>query len=124
MNELIKPLSVELLSGEEVFELLGIPTKFPKELVEELSIETAVLYSNGTLNFDEADCIVNNLWGLWTTNDNYFKDSEYGDISRECYEAFDAGEYIRSTDGEDVDPELKYTKPLIEALLKKVDNMV
>jgi hypothetical protein len=33
--------------------------------------------------------------------------------------AFDAGEYYRETDDRSIDPSEKYTRPLIEILLRK-----
>jgi flagellar biosynthesis component FlhA len=46
MNEILKKLSKELLSGKEVAELLDNPKDFPIKLVENLSIETALNYWN------------------------------------------------------------------------------
>jgi hypothetical protein len=63
---------------------------------------------------------MNNLQTFWVTNEHYCKNFEFGKISWECYEAFDAGEYIRSTDSIEIDPAEKYSKPLIEKLLKRL----
>jgi len=123
MNELLKKLSEELLSGQEVGEIFGDPKDFPTELVENISIETALNYWNGKMEFEEGDCIMNNLQGFWVTNDRFVQNFGFGKISWACYEAFDAGEYIRRTDNPDIDPAEIYTKPLIEKLLKEIKKI-
>ena len=47
----------------------------------------------------------------------------FSDIAWECFEAFDAGEYYRSTGDSKLDPVDIYTKPLIEELLKKMNKI-
>lgn len=123
MNEILMKLSMELLSVEKVREILGNPKDFPTELVEKLSIEAALNYWNGKMDFEEGDFIMNNLQGFWITNDHFVKNFEFGKISWKCYEAFDSGEYLRSTDKPDIDPAEIYTKPLIEKVLREIKKI-
>ncbi|MDY7396340.1 hypothetical protein UMM65_13900 [Aureibaculum sp. 2210JD6-5] len=120
MNELLKKLSKEILSGTEVGEIIGNPKDFPIRLIEKLSIETALNYWNGKIDFEEGDCIMNNLQGFWVTNDHYCQNFAFGKIPWACYEAFDAGEYLGTTDNSDIDPVEVYTKPMIYKLLREI----
>ena len=123
MTEILNKLSKESLSGPEVSEILGNPSDFPTELVENLSIKTAIDFWNGKIDFEDGDMIMNNLQTLWATNDHFFKNFGFGKISWTCYEAFDAGEYIRPTDNPNTDPIEKYTKPILESLLKGLNKI-
>ena len=119
VKDILEKLSKELLSGPEVAEIFGDPKVYPTKLIEDLSIETAKRYWKGEIDFGDGDCIMNNLQSYWVTNDDFVKHFEFGRIAWECYEAFDAGEYLRSTDDSEIDPAEKYTKPLIERLLRR-----
>jgi hypothetical protein len=52
------------------------------------------------------------------TNEDYVKNHGFSGIAWECYNAFDSGEYYRKEDEPNIDPAEKYTKPLIQAILK------
>lgn len=112
-------LSRELLSREQISAILGHPTQFPSKLIEELSIATALKYWNGQMTYHDGDCIMNNFFIFWTTNPSFDKSDELSETAWECYLAFDSGEFYRQDDDRSVDPAEKYTKPLIEELLKK-----
>ena len=120
MKELLERLSIKILSGQEVAEILGNPKDFPADVVEKISIETALQYWNGKIDFDDGDCIMNNLQSFWVTNKHFFRNFEFGKISWDFFEAFDAGEYIRPTDNPEIDPAEIHTKPQIERLLKEL----
>ena len=117
MNEVLNKLSKESLSGSEVSELFGNPEAFPTDLVENLSIQTAFDFWTGKMDCEDGDCIMNNLQTFWISNEHYVKNYEFGKASWICYEAFDAGEYIRPSDGPGIDPVEVYTKPIIKKLL-------
>ncbi|MEH1009472.1 hypothetical protein VDP25_17165 [Winogradskyella sp. ECml5-4] len=123
MTEILDKLSKDSLSGPEVSEILGNPTNFPTELVENLSIKTAFDFWNGKMDFEDGDCIMNNLQTFWVTNEHFVRNFGFGKVAWICYEAFDAGEYIRPTDSPDIDPVEKYTKPIIETLLKDLKKI-
>jgi len=112
-------LTNKSLGGIEVGKILDYPKEFPTELIENLALITALKYWNGEINYTDGDCIMNNLFAFWVTNNYYVDNYSFSDIAWECYEAFDAGEYYRTNDDRNIDPAEKYTKPLIEELLKK-----
>ena len=81
MNKILNKLSLELLSGKDISEILDHPKEYPIKLVEKLSIEVAKLYWNGKMSFEEGDCVMNNLQSFWVTNDYFVKNSGFGKIS-------------------------------------------
>lgn len=121
INSILDKLSREQLNGNVVADILGKPKSFPTELVEKLSIEAALKYWNGDIDFADGDCIMNNLYSYWQLNPLHFESEGFSKLSMDCYEAFDAGEYRREEDGPEVNPEEKYTKPTIEEILKSIN---
>jgi hypothetical protein len=107
------------LKGNQVAEILNNPIEYPTELIEKLSLETAMKFWDGKINYENGDCIMNNIYTFWVTNEHFFKNYGFSDIAWECFEAFDSGEYFRKEDKENIDLSEKYTKPLIENLLIK-----
>src|SRR5690606_20735496 len=95
------------------------PTEFPKKLFEELSLATALRYWNGQITYRDGDCIMNNLYNYLMNNTAIDKSEEFFGITWDCYLAFDAGEFNRDNDDKSIEPSEKYTKPLIESILKK-----
>lgn len=123
MTEILDKLSKESLSGPEIGEIIGNPSDFPAELVEKLSLKTAVDFWNGKMDYEDGDMIMNNLQTFWVTNEHYVRNFGFGEIAWVCYEAFDAGEYLRSTDNPDIDPAEVYTKPILEKLLTELKKI-
>lgn len=115
---ILAKLSKEILKGNHVSYILNNPIKFPTQLIEELSLETALKYWNGKMNFRDGDCIMNNLYIYWMTNECFIKNNGFSGIAWECYEAFDSGEFYRYNDERSIDPSEKYTRPLVESLLR------
>jgi hypothetical protein len=93
------------------------------ELLDELEHFVAKQYFTDQLQFDEADKIMNAAWSLCVSED-YWADHDrtVPEATREVFEAFDAGEYSHAGDDPSVDPEVKYTKPLIAAFLASHSN--
>lgn len=118
-EKLLAELSKEILSGEKVANILNNPKEFPARLIEKLSVETALKYWNGQISYEEGDCIMNNIFTFWMTNEHHVKNYAFGEIAWECYGAFDSGEYYRENDDKSINPAEKYTKPLVGELLKK-----
>ncbi|MFZ5637768.1 MAG: hypothetical protein ACOY82_14400 [Pseudomonadota bacterium] len=89
----------------------------------ELAIYVATRYASGQMDFDEADKIMNVAWSICVSKEFWEEyDRIVPEVTYEVYEAFDAGEYYHSGDGPDVDPEVKYTKPMIAAFLASRNN--
>ena len=124
IEKILNELSKENLSGTQVSEILHNPKEYPTELIEKLSLETALKYWNGKMDYEDGDCIMNNIYAFWVTNEYYFKNYGFSEVAWECYDAFDSGEYYRKEDTENIDPAEKYTKPLIENLLRKRKKVI
>lgn len=118
-EKIIEALSRKILDGNKVSDILNNPGEFPTKLIEEISLETALKYWNGQIDYEDGDCIMNNLFIYWMTNDYFVRNFEFSGIVWECYQAFDSGEFYRSNDDRSIDPSEKYTKPLVESLLRK-----
>lgn len=122
-NDLLNLLSKRKLDVKEVHGILGNPKKFPTDLIEKISIETALKYWTNNLAFKDGDCIMNNLYFYWQLNPDNTAPENFSKISMDCYEAFDAGEYQHAQDGLEINPEQKYTKPMIAAVLKSINRI-
>jgi hypothetical protein len=118
MERMLAELSDGILSANQVSSILGNPKEFPTALIEELSIETALKYWKEKISYEAADYIMNNLYSFWVNDHHFVKTYPFTDVAWECFEAFDAGEYHRANDDKSISPDIKYTKPLIEELLK------
>lgn len=116
---MLAELSKEILSGNQVADIFDNPKEFPTHLIEKLSLETALKYWTGQINYQDGDRIMNRMFAFWITNDYYVRNCPFSDIAWECYEAFDSGEYYRDGDDRSIDPAETYTRPLVENLLRK-----
>jgi hypothetical protein len=85
-----------------------------EEFCDTFSNRVAEQYAACRVPFEVADAAMNCLW-------------EYAGIGEECFipeyservfEAFDAGEYNHSEDPPGTDPEQRYTRPLIEEIMR------
>ena len=110
-------LSKEILSSAEIEDILKIVDDYPTELFENLSLQTALKYWRGEISFNEGDMIMNNLFNVSTVKER--NSTEIPTIAWDCFLAFDSGEFYRKDDDKTIAPPEKYTKPLIEILLKK-----
>jgi hypothetical protein len=116
---ILEKLSKELLNGNQVCDILNNPIEFPTRLIEEISLATALKYWKGEMDYFDGDCIMTNLFGFWVTDERYFKNRDFPDIAWECYEAFDSGQFVREHDDNSIVPSEKYTRPLVESLLRR-----
>lgn len=92
------------------------------DLLDELSYVVASRYSANEIDFEEADAVMNALWAVCVSNEFWADyDRTIPPVTNAVYLAFDAGEYDRESDPPGTDPEVKYTRPLIEAFLAEHD---
>jgi|SRR6476469_7801716 len=119
IEKALAELAYDILDMSRVSDILNNPKEFPVSLVEELSIKTALKYWEGNLHFEDADCIVNNLYFFWVCNEYFVTKFSFPDAAWECFLAFDAGEFHHPNDDSSINPEEKYTRPLVKKLLKK-----
>lgn len=116
----IQYIYLELLKSEkEIEEILNYPSIFPSKIIESLSIKIAHNYCKKDLDYSTANDLISNLFGYYLTNENFFKNYTFPEVSWEIFNAFDAGEYHHKGDDKEVDPVEKYTYTEIENILKK-----
>ena len=87
------------------------------DIFNDIAIELATRFQNGSMSYEDADGAINSVWGLMIVDA-----SEHGEgfslaqPAFDIYEAFDQGEYDHK-DGSD--PVEKYTKPRINEILNR-----
>ena len=116
---ILDKLSNSTIDGDQVSEILNNPKDFPSELIDKIALETAIKYWNGKITYQVGDYIMNHVYGFWLWNECYFKNFIFPKTAQECYDAFDSGEFNHTGDSSEIDPVEKYTKPQIEKLLRK-----
>lgn len=97
----------------------------PPEILDQLACHVAQQYMSGTMSFEDADTIMNAAFSVAVTEEFLARhDRTIPPLMYEVYEAFDAGEFHHHGDASDIDPEVKYTKPLIQRFLAERENGV
>jgi hypothetical protein len=102
---------------ELIREFAQHPELTPAALLDELAIWVAIDYSSEMMTYTEADLIMNVAFSMVIRNLVEHKIEYIPPLMWEVYLAFDEGEYYHREDLPDVDPEVKYTKPLIAEFL-------
>lgn len=116
----IQNIYLELLKSEkEIEEILNYPSKFPSEIIENLSIKIAFNYWKKNIEYFTANELISILFGYYTTNENFFNNYTFPNFSWDIYNAFDAGEFHHKEDDKNVNPVEKYTNTEIQNILKK-----
>ncbi|WP_057262513.1 hypothetical protein [Duganella sp. Root1480D1] len=72
-------------------------------------------YHDGELEYEVADCALNSLNSYCLSQHQVMLPSYANDV----YLAFDQGEYMHADDDVGTDPEAKYTKPQIQAIVTR-----
>ena len=120
IEEIIFELSKENLNTVAIFNLFKNLQDHGTQLIEKMSLELALQFWNGQISYQDGNNVMYLLLNIARKfNETNFKEYEFSDIAWECYLAFDAGEYYHIGDDKTVDPSEKYTKFLIEIILKK-----
>ena len=118
-EKILAELSKEILGSDLVSDILNNPLEFPTELIDNLCIATALKYWNREIDYHSGDCIMNNLFFFWMANASSYHDCKFPDIAWECFNAFDTGEFYRENDDRSIDPSEKYTRPVVESILRE-----
>lgn len=93
------------------------------DLLDELSYVVASRYSANEMDFEVADAVMHALWAVCVSEEFWADcDRTIPPATNTVYAAFDAGECYRETDPLGTDPEVKYTRPLIDAFLADQDS--
>lgn len=93
------------------------------QMLDELAYFVAQQYAEGEMAFGVANEIMNAAWSVCVSEEFWADhDRTIPEVTRVVYQAFDEGEYLHPGDAPHVDPELKYTKPLIATFLALRNN--
>jgi len=103
--------------------IAGQTARSASTLLDDQSYFVAVQYSANKMTFEQADTVMNAVWSVCVSEEFWADyDRTVLEVTREVFEAFDAGEYYRQADPPGTDPENKYTKPLIAKFLAAHDK--
>jgi hypothetical protein len=87
-----------------------------------IALHVAREFLNGRIEFSQGDGIMNSLFSLATSPDFFYQNARViPPILFDIYLAFDAGEFVHAGDSKDIDPQVKYTKPMILAVLERIN---
>ena len=101
----------------ELVALMAETGSSKERLWEAVAGELALGFSEDTLSYNFCDDLANLMFG-WLDDDSNWPGVP--DFFMRVYLAFDAGEYRHRGDAEDVDPEVKYTRPLIAEIVREL----
>ncbi|WP_434604382.1 hypothetical protein J3P91_11940 [Pseudomonas sp. Z4-7] len=115
----LKELSVKAeADGLTLSDLVPICERFavaPHDVLNELSVAVAEGYLQGSLLYDFCNGVMNGIINavveVGMTND-------MPQPAFSLYQAFDQGEWFRSNDPPETDPGEKYTKPVVEEIMR------
>lgn len=88
-GQILADLTREVLRGDHAASIRNYPRKFPTELIEKLSLATALKHWNGQINHRDGDGIMNTIYTFLITNKDYVKKYKFPDIFWECYAHLD-----------------------------------
>ena len=113
----IAKVASDELTLEQAMSVAAVRSMPLSHLFDLASLHVARSYERTTLTFEDADRIMNGLWGLLFQQP--IENIVIPEITQDIFEAFDQGEYHHAGDSDDIDPEAKYTRPLVAAALAK-----
>jgi hypothetical protein len=116
--ELITAAESGVIGHELLRELARRTSTSQPSLLNGLAHHVARQYYHGEMSYEVADRAMNAAYSL-TVQEEYLaaNDRTLPNPMVEVFEAFDAGEYHHHGDPQHIDPEAKYTRPMIEAYL-------
>lgn len=85
------------------------------------SIEIALMYQKKIRSFSYCDGCMMNLMDFMTDKEFSTSIEFIPELAYSIYCAFDEGEYIHDGDSKDIEPAEKYTRPLIDLILKSIN---
>ena len=89
------------------------------DLLDAVALRVAREYAAGRMSFTEGDLVANGLWQLFLFREP--PPESIPDVMWNVYLAFDAGEFLDPGEPPGTDPEEKYTRPQIEAVVAQAD---
>ena len=107
-------------------QIAGASAMTVPDTLDAFAVYVAQAYAEEKMSFEAADAVMNAAFGVAVSQEF----SAEHDTARfpakmyEVYQAFDAGEDAHLGDDESIDPELKYTQPLIQRFLSTHTHLV
>ena len=112
-EEFVLKFENEIIDKDAIDEYAKLESLSPTEALDQIALVVAEKYSEGAWSFDLCDEKMNDVWILMV--------HEYGNVISDdaatVFEAFDVGEYTRSSDPPGSDPKELYTKPMVSEFL-------
>lgn len=108
--------------GVALSDLESICSEFevsPETVLNELSLAVAEGYLSGTLSYEFCDGVMN---GIVNAIVDLGMAGELPQPAFALYQAFDLGEWVRSSDSPDATPGEKYTAPTVEQILRSLQR--
>lgn len=91
----------------------------PETVLNELSLSVAQGYVSGTLSYEFCDDVMN---GIVNALVDLGMEGDFPQPAFALYQAFDEGQWHRSSDLPDADPGEKYTRPFVLEILRNLDR--
>ncbi|WP_426234673.1 hypothetical protein [Pseudomonas sp. TWP3-2] len=89
----------------------------PTDLLNELSVAVAHGYLQRALSYDFCDAVMNGIIGAVV---EVGMTDDMPQPAFALYQAFDQGEWIRRYDPPETNPAEKYTRPMVEQIMRKL----
>jgi hypothetical protein len=108
--------------GLTLSDLVPICERFgvaPHDVLNELSVAVAEGYLQGFLLYEFCDGVMN---GIINAMVEAGMTTDMPQPAFSLYQAFDQGEWFRSKNPAETDPSEKYTKPVVEKILRTLKN--
>ena len=87
----------------------------PRDVLNELSVVAAEGYLEGSLSYDFCDGVMN---GIINAVVDVGMTDDMPQPAFSLYQAFDLGEWIRKEDPPETDPGEKYTRPVVQEIMR------
>jgi hypothetical protein len=107
----------------EILRFCELRSLSPESFCNEFSIVVAKGFADGTFSYEYCDLAMNYLWGFINSPPVFGSDKNIPQPAFTIFDAFDAGEYIHAGDSHDVDSVEKYTRPLIDQILREINAL-
>ena len=110
LQKLAEKSDASQLTQEDIASFATAHGQTRDQVYDAIAIHLARGYADKSLTYEFCDSAMNFIMGLATY--------DVPKLAWSVYSAFDEGEYYHDKDSLDIDPAEKYTRPLIESILR------
>lgn len=117
IDELFEVAALREPKGDEIAACCAALGGDTENALNAVALALAHRYDSGVMDHAACDAVANAMysWCLLTT------DRVLPEPAHQVFLAFDEGEYHHTADSRDVDPQTKYTRPMIKEVLRSRD---